>query len=390
MITGETTPPGAEEPLQTPSVSFATGKERVVSFRPRTVLMVLGVLLAVVAALGFLLLAQKGLTVIAIALFLALALNPAVEFFQRRGLGRGLAVAAVYGVAFVVFLLLALVFIPPLVIQIRHFITSLPDLVQDLTGGRGPFGWLERRFHVVEQVKKLTSKDGSASFAGAAIPALGIAKGVATVITNILIIAFLTLFMLLEGPGWRRTFTNLIPETRRSSVQRMGSGVYKSVSGFVSGNLLASLLAGVVATVLLLIVRVPYPFPLGLFTAIIELVPYIGPVVVTVLLTLVALTVGPISAIIVFVLLVLYHLIEGHTVRPLIYGRALKLSPLAVLIAIILGTEIAGVLGTLAAIPVAGSIQAILSELLDQREQRRSGRTSQEKMEPDALPPQRL
>ena len=342
------------------------------TFRPRTVLMVLGVLLAVVAALGFILLAQKGLTVIAIAVFLAMALNPAVEFFQRRGLGRGLAVTAVYTITFIVFLLLALVFIPPLVTQITHFVSSVPDLVSDLTKGRGPFGLLERRFHIVEQLRKVTPQQGSKTLTGTALPALGIAKSVATVITDLLIITFMVLFMLLEGPGWRRTLTALIPEAQRPATDRVARGVYRSVSGFVSGNLLASLLAGVFVTIVLLAVRVPYPFPLGLFAAIIELVPFIGPAVVTVLLTLVALTVGPISALIVFVLLVVYHLVEGHTVRPLIYGHALKLSPLAVLIAIVLGTEIAGVLGALAAIPVAGSIQAIIKELVDQRDRRRS------------------
>ena len=65
-----------------------------------------------------------------------------------------------------------------------------------------------------------------------------------------------------------------------------------------------------------------------------------------------------------------YQLIEGHTLRPLIYGRALKLSTLAVLIAILLGTEVAGVLGALAAIPIAGAIQVILGELLLQRRER--------------------
>ena len=353
-----------DAPLPLPA---RAGKERVVTFRPRTVLMVLGVLLAVVAALGFILLAQKGLTIIAIALFLALALNPAVEFFERRGLGRGLAVATVYIFAFIIFSFLGVVFIPPLVTQITHFIGSLPDIVQDLTRGRGPLGLLERRFHVVEQVKDLTSQKGTKALTGAALPALGIAKGVASIITEIFLIAFLVLFMLLEGPDWRRQFTELIPQARRSSVERMAAGVYRSVSGFVSGNLLASMVAGAVVTILLLIVHVPYPFPLGLFAAIIEFIPYIGPFVVTILASLVALAVGPISAIIVFASLLVYHLIEGHTVRPLIYGRALQLSPLAVLIAIIIGTEVAGVLGALAAIPVAGSIQAVITELRRQR-----------------------
>lgn len=349
--------------------------ERVVVIRARTILAGLGIVLGVAAALGFVLLAQAGLTLIAIALFLALALNPAVDFFQRRGLGRGLAVAAVYVVAVIFFALLALVFIPPLVTQITHFVDALPGLVHDLTKGRGPLGFLERKYHVVEEVRKATSKPGAAT------PALGVAKGVATTVGGVVIIAFLTLFMLLEGPEWRQRIVELIPERHRPSAERIGAGVYRSVIGFVTGNLVASFLAGVFATIVLLIVGVPYAIPLGLFTAIIELIPYIGPAVVTVLLSLVALTVGPVSALVVFALVLLYHMVEGHSLRPLIYGRALKLSALAVLIAILLGAEVAGILGALVAIPVAGSIQVIVSELIDQRKSRPSAAAGEARAE---------
>lgn len=340
--------------------------------RARTVLAGLGIVLGAAAALGFVLLAQSGLTLIAIALFLALALNPAVEFFQRRGLRRGRAVAAVGALAVLIFALLALVFIPPLVTQITHFVDALPQLVDDLTRGHGPLGFLERRYHVVEAVRKATSKAGPNGLTGVASPALGFALGVATTLGGTVIIGFLTLFMLLEGPDWRQRTVDLISQPHRETAERVGAGLYQSVTGFVTGNLLASFLAGVVATVILLVVGVPYPFPLGLFTAIIELVPYVGPAVVTVLLSLVALTVGPVAGLVVLLLMLLYHAIEGHSLRPLIYGRALKLSPLAVLIAILLGAEVAGVLGALVAIPVAGSVQVIISELLDHQSSRRA------------------
>jgi predicted PurR-regulated permease PerM len=356
----------------TPEPPAPSDNVRVVTLRLRTVLIGLGIALGVLAALEFVLRAQKGLTLIAIALFLAIAINPAVEFFQHRGLGRGVAVAIVSSLAVVVFGLLGLVFIPPLVTQVSHLVTALPVLADDLTKGHGPLGFLERKYHVVESVRDATSKPSSGALSGAATPAFGIAKGVATTFTGTVIIAFLTLFMLLEGPEWRRRVSDLIPERHMLPAERIGAGVYRSVRGFVTGNLLASFLAGVVATVTLLLVGVPYALPLGLFTVIVELIPYIGPAVVTVLLSLVALTESPLAAAIVLVLMLLYHLIEGHTLRPLIYGRALQLSALAVLIAIILCTEVAGILGSLAAIPIAGSVQVIIIEVLGERERRRS------------------
>ena len=88
-------------------------------------------------------------------------------------------------------------------------------------------------------------------------------------------------------------------------------------------------------------------------------------------MTAVALTVSATSALVSLGLLLAYHAIEGHTLRPFLYGRAVKLSPLAVLVAIVVGTEVAGILGALLAIPVAGSIQVIIGELIQRREERR-------------------
>jgi predicted PurR-regulated permease PerM len=93
--------------------------------------------------------------------------------------------------------------------------------------------------------------------------------------------------------------------------------------------------------------------------------------VATIVVAAVALTVGLTETLVALGLLVGYHAIEGHTLRPMLYGRAVKLSPLAVLVAILLGTEIAGVLGALIAIPVAGSVQVIIQELIRHRDERR-------------------
>ncbi len=269
--------------------------------------------------------------------------------------------------ALLVFVLLGLVLIPPLVHQVTNFIQSLPQLVHDLTKGKGPLGFLERKYHVVEKVQTATKGVSASKLTGDAAPALSILKGVATSLVGAFVIAFMTLFMLLEGPDWRVRVTGALPRDRRPQLERIGSGVYQSVSGFVTGNLIASLVAGAFSAVVLLVAGVPYALPLGLFVIFIELIPFIGPLVVTFLLSLIAVTNGLVTGLVVLGLLSIYHLVEGHTLRPLIYGRALRLSPLSILAAILIGTEVAGILGALAAIPIAGSVQVLLVELIDAR-----------------------
>jgi predicted PurR-regulated permease PerM len=238
-------------------------------------------------------------------------------------------------------------------------------LIAQLTRGRGPIGFLETRYHVVERLRSATA--GGTTIVRDATSALGAVRGVATSLLGVVVIAFLTLFMLLEGPEWRRRVLALTPEPGRPALERVGAGVYRCVAGFVSGNLVASLLAGCVATVIVLVAGVPYALPLGLFVAIVDLVPFAGPIVATVVVSAVALADSAGTALVVLLLLTGYHVVEGHTVRPLLYGRGVALSPLTVLVALLLCTEVFGLLGTLLAIPIAGTVSVVLAELLGPR-----------------------
>jgi len=333
--------------------------ERIVAFDLRSVAAALGVVLGVGIGVKVALLAHRGLVLIAIATFLAVALDPAVTWFERRRLGRGRAVATVLALAAAASGLVILVLLPPLVEQVGHFVAALPSLVAQATTDRGPLGSLEARYHVID---RLRSADTTA-IVHDATSALGAARSVAVSVFSAVMIGFLTLFMLLEGPRWLRRAIELTPERSRPMAGRICAGVYRCVAGFVMGNVVASVLAGIVATAIMLAVGVPYALPLGLLVAIVDLVPFVGPIVATFAVSAVALAHGAGAALIVLGLLVAYHLVEGHTLRPLLYGRATALSPLTVLVSLVLCVEVFGILGAVAAIPIAGAVGVVLTEI---------------------------
>jgi len=338
---------------------------RIVSFRLRSVLSVLAMILALLVCVAFIFVAHHALELIVIALFFALALNPVVRFFEHRGLGRRLAVGAVFTLAVALAVLLGLVFIPPLVREVTLFVNALPGLVPEITHGRGALGRLATRFHVVQHLQAVTT--GGQGGVGAAKPVLRAASSVLGTVVGVVVVAFLTLFMLIEGREWRARVLELLPAASQPRWQRIGTGIYQAVGGFVAGNLLASLLAGLVALVAMLVFGLPFAVPVALLVVLLELVPYVGPVLTTVLLAALGLVNSALVAFVIGGFFVLYHAIEGHTLRPMLYGRALKLSTLTVLIALVIGIETAGILGALAAIPLAGAIQVIVDELLLER-----------------------
>jgi predicted PurR-regulated permease PerM len=155
-----------------------------------------------------------------------------------------------------------------------------------------------------------------------------------------------------------------MPPSARPRWERAFDGINRTVGGYVTGNLLISLVAGTVAAVTLMAAGVPYALPLAVIVAILDLVPLVGATAALVICGVAALSEGVVQAVVVVVVLLVYQQVENHVLLPVVYGRTVDLSPLGVLVALLIGAEIAGVLGALAAIPVAGSISVIASELV--------------------------
>jgi predicted PurR-regulated permease PerM len=351
---------------------MAERAERVVLVRPRTILVVLGITLVVLALLSLFYLAWHVITWILIALFLALALNPAVEFFERRGLRRGLAAGVVFVLAVLVIAGLGLLVIPPLVDQIRKFVEAVPDLIDDLVAGRGPLGFLQEEYEIVDRVRSAIEERGLGGVLGITQPAIAVAQSVITAVVGTVAIAFLTFFMLLDGPRLVERFLNFVPETSRARWQRIGNDIYRTVGGYVSGNLLISLIAGAVSAVVLFALGSDYAVALAVLVAFLDLIPLAGATIAAIVVsTVVFIELGWVRGVIVVGFFILYQQLENHVLQPVIYGRTVQLSPLTVLVAVLVGAELAGVLGALAAIPIAGIVQAVARELLRYRQETR-------------------
>ena len=343
-------------------------EERLVYFRPRAVIVVLSIILAAIVMIEVLQAAKSILIWIFVAVFLALALNPAVEWLVAHGVRRrGLAVAITVAGTVLGIVGIAVTFIPTLIDQVNEFADAVPGYVEDLTAGRGKLGFLERDYHIVERVREAVSEGGASQVLGLSGTAVAVTKSVLTAVVAILTIAFMTVFMLLEGPVWVERFYSLMPADKQERWRAVGYDIYRTVGGYVTGNLAISVIAGFASTFVLLALDVPYAIALGLVVAIFDLIPLAGATIAAVIVSTVALLDSTTSGIIVIVFFIVYQQLENHLLQPIVYGRTVQLSPLAVLIAVLIGAELAGVVGALAAIPVAGTIQVVLRDWLRHR-----------------------
>jgi len=327
--------------------------------------------IAVAIMLEIVWIARQVLTWILIAVFLTLALNPAVEWFQRHGVkSRGLAAGVTFVLALLAIVVLAALFIPTLVHEVNGFVKALPGYVDDVAHRKGRLGFLETKYHVAERVRRAVASGGTSGLLGLTGTALAITKGILTAIVATVTITFMTFFMLLEGPVWMDRFYNLLPEQSRDRWRGIGHQIYRTVGGYVTGNLFISIIAGAASTVVLLALGVPYAVALGLLVAILDLIPLAGATIAAIIVVTVGVIHSITAGIVLVVFFVVYQQLENHVIQPIVYSRTVQLSPLAILISVLIGAQLAGVLGALAAIPIAGTLQVLFTAWLDERRKR--------------------
>jgi predicted PurR-regulated permease PerM len=299
------------------------------------------------------------------ATFLAIALNPLVERLEPR-LGRRPAATAVF-LGFVIgFVAILAAFVAPFVTQVDALSTAVPQAISEAKHN-STVKRLDNRFHIANHAKQHLDTLPSVVF-GAADRVLGGAVAVSTIF-------FLTLFLLYELPGIARVALSQIPPKRRPRVIAAAHHMNRTIAGYVAGNLVISLICGTVTTLSLYVLGVPYSLALGVFMAVFDLIPLVG----ATLGSFVVIASGFIfvdvrAGVILFVIVNVYQQVENHILQPLVYGRTVQIPSLTVLIAVLCGGAALGLIGALLAIPIAATIQAVGSELLEERAARLDGR----------------
>jgi predicted PurR-regulated permease PerM len=177
----------------------------------------------------------------------------------------------------------------------------------------------------------------------------------------------LAYLMVLEGPKVVDGVLGVFSPATGARIRRVGSDCAKSVTGYISGNLLISVICGGLTYVVLLILGIPFAGLIALFVGIADLVPLVGATIGGVVGVTAGFLHSTTAGIVVLVFFVLYQQLENHLLQPLVFSRTVKLNPLTVIVAILIAAELAGILGALLAIPAASMIQVILRDVWDHR-----------------------
>jgi predicted PurR-regulated permease PerM len=335
----------------------------------RMIVRVVLVVVCVAITLYLLWLLRKPISWLLIAIFLAVALSPPVNYLSRR-MKRGLAITTVYlGLLLVPILLIALI-VPPLITEANDFADNVPRYADDVT----EYVQKNKRLREINEdydiTQKLEEEAGKlpSRLGGAAGTLRDIGFGIVNSLFALLTILVMTAFLLGSGRTWTDAFINSRPTHQRQRLRRSLENMGSAVSGYVAGALTIAMIAGIATYIVLLILGVPFRGPLAVIAGLFSLIPLVGATIAAVLIGVVTLFEDfPTATIIWAIWAVVYQQLENHLIQPQIQKRTVNVHPFITIVAVLFGGTLLGVMGAIVAIPVAASIQILLREYVDLR-----------------------
>lgn len=348
------------EPM-TPSRSFWTRIDRPFVFG---FLVTLGGLAAIVLGLALTSLSTV-LIYIALALFAALGLDPAVRFLERRGLSRAISVVVVILALIVVVGLILWMIVPIVIEQIASFVRSVPGMIQDFTRS-DIYATLEAQFgdqfeDLVADVQKFLTDPGNIAAIGGG--ALQIGASIATAISGAIVVLVLTLYFVATLPMIKTGLLRLAPARDRARVGDITDQITDSVGGYVMGMVVLAFFNAILAFLLYLFLGLPFPPLMATVAFCITLIPLVGSVMFWIIGTGLALFTNPVGALIFAIVYLIYMQVEAYVITPRVMNRAISIPGSLVVIGALAGGTLLGLLGALVAVPVAASILIIIKQV---------------------------
>lgn len=322
----------------------------------------------VTLALVWLLITQAlaALLIIFVAIIIGEAARPIVLELERRRVPRPLGVVLVLLVAAVILGLFVWLLVTPLVAEFGTLSNNAPTYSRRLQEW---FASSSATLHTNPQLGAFIDSISGQFFSSlqGAVPTLirvpfTLLTGAFGGLLSLVIVLTMTVFWLTSSQALRVFVLSLFPERLHPNLDTIFADMGRSLGGYVRGVLIAMLLIGIFTGLGLGILGVPYALLLGVLAGLTECIPYLGPWLSGVVAVVVALvTVDPLKALEVVILFLVVQQVEGNLVQPIVMSRSVHLDPLLVLVAILIGSELMGLIGAVLAVPFVALLQSLVT-----------------------------
>ena len=306
---------------------------------------------------------------VVVALFLAVGLNPAVEFLMRRGLKRPWAVLCVILGVLLVFAGFLTILVPIISHQVTQIGDNLPGWFDKLQRNE-QIRQLDDKYDITSKVEDYVKSGAWAQKAFGGAVRVGLA--ILGALLNAFVVVVLTLYFLASLPSMKPAAYSLAPATRRERVSLLGDRILRNIGGYVSGAFVVAMCAGISTLIFLFIVGLgSYAVALAMVVALLDVIPMIGATIGAVIVCAIAFATDIRTGIIAVIFYVAYQQVENYLIYPKVMARSVEIPGALTVIAALIGGTLLGVVGALLAIPTAASILLLVREVFLPRQEAR-------------------
>lgn len=302
---------------------------------------------------------EHALILIVLAAFIATGLEPLVDWLNRHGVRRSLAILIVSIVGIGAIAAFTAAALPPIIDEATLLIQSAPGYVVQLQNKHTTLGHLNTQFHIVDLLQAAANKTLSVGSVGGL---LDFGTRIVSATFEVVLVLVLTAYFLADFDHIQRVLYRLLPAHRRPRVKAYGDEILARTGGYILGNVFTSLIAVGAQYVVLRLLGVPYAFLLSVFVGLLDLIPLVGSTIAGVLVSVITFaTVSTPAGIINVAFTIVYRLVEDYLINPRVLKRTVDVSPVVTIIAVLLGGSLFGMIGALLAVPAAAAVQLLVT-----------------------------
>jgi predicted PurR-regulated permease PerM len=351
---------------QTPPGDFVKGSSD--AARTRIIYVSIGLIFALLVASYLVYQIAVAVLMLLLTMLFSVIISAPVDYLEHREVSRGLGTLVVFGGLVLGIGIAGIALAPTIADQAVQLWETFPELLenaQDHAGQLREALGLGSSFglgslNVVDSARNFLS-------GGALTTVANVGAGVASVISYLVVIVIATIYSVAQPEPLVNGFVALFPAGRRQEVRRILRELYETVQRWFVGQLASMLLIGVLSTVALYLIGVPFALLLGIFSGLISFIPFVGPLISVIPPLLLALIGTPIDALWVVLAYAAIQTIESYLIQPLVMSRAVSLHPAVVMFALLIMGTLFGFVGVLIAVPLVAAIAVLLRELWIER-----------------------
>lgn len=321
---------------------------------------------AILLALWFIYVIRDIIVLLFISVILVSAMEPAVDYFQKKKIPRAMTVLVIYILLLAIIGVAVSFLIPPIVSQTQELSQNFSQYAGKLEGFLGPFNTFIQNYHINFGTSQILDNlsSGLSSFAGNIFSeTIGVFSGLISAV----VVFSLAFYMSAEENAIKNFIVSIVPDKHEKYAANLTERIKNKIGKWLLGQISVMLIIAVLDAIGLYIVGVPYAIILGIFAGLMEIIPYVGPIISGVPGVILGFMISPTTGFLAFCVYFVAQQFEGNVVVPMVMKKAVGLNPITIILVLLIGFKLAGILGVILSIPIATALGLFINDLMDNR-----------------------